>query len=352
LIKGENPQLTVKRVTSQDVADQVGVSRTTVSLVLNKVPGVQISDDTRRRVIQAAAELGYVPDAAARALASRRSQIIGLVLARDPQHLAADAFITQILDGLIDVVHHNGMRLLTDIVAPHHRGGTYLDMVRAKHIDGMIFSGPRIDDEALKALEVDDFPTVLMGQLPNTSLYSVDVDNCAAARIAVAHLINLGHTRIACITNASTTYTAAEGRLCGYREALETAGLHYDESLVRFGDFNPQSGYQQMKCLLESGPNPTAVFVASDVVALGAMSAIKESGLMIPGDIAIVGFDDVPFSRFVDPPLTTVSLPATELARKSCEVLFKLIQHDLPTEKNIFLDTHLVVRRSCGASLN
>lgn len=344
--------MSAKRVTSQDVANQVGVSRTTVSLVLNKVPGAQISDETRRRVIQAAAELEYVPDAAARALASRRAQIVGLVLARGHHHLASDAFITQILDGLIDVVHHNGMRLLTDIVEPHHQGCTYLDMVRAKGIDGIILSGPRFDDDALQVLEEDGFPTVLMGELPNTSLYSVDVDNFAAARIAVAHLINLGHTRIACITNASTTYTAAAGRLRGYREAVEAAGLHYDEDLVRLGDFDPQSGYQQMKCLLELETYPSAVFVASDVVALGAMAAIREHGLAIPADIAIVGFDDIPFARYVDPPLTTVNIPAMNLARKSCEVLFQLIQHDLPAEKHILLESHLVVRRSCGASLN
>ena len=339
-------------MTSQDVADQVGVSRTTVSLVLNKVPGSQISEDTRRRVIQASAELGYVPDAAARALASRRAQIIGLVLARGPHHLASDAFITQILDGLIDVVRHNGMRLLTDIVEPHHQEGTYLDLVRAKRIDGIILSGPRFDDDALQALEEDGFPTVIMGQLPETALYSVDIDNYAAARIAVAHLVNLGHSRIACITNASTTYTAAAERLRGYRNALESAGLHYHEGLVRFGDFDPQSGYEQMKSLLEIKPRPTAVFVVSDVVAFGAMAVTRESGLAIPDDIAIVGFDDVPFARFVDPPLTTVNLPATELARKSCEVLLQLIRKDFPDEKQLLLDTHLVVRQSCGASLN
>jgi LacI family transcriptional regulator len=323
-----------------------------VSLVLNKVPGAQISDGTRQRVIQAAAELGYVPDAAARALASRRAQIVGLVLARGPHHLASDAFITQILDGLIDVVHQNGMRLLTDIVEPHHQEGTYLELVRAKGIDGIILSGPRFDDEALQSLEDDSFPTVIMGQLPETTLYSVDIDNYAAARMAVTHLVNLGHTRIACITNASTTYTAAAGRLQGYRAALESAGLHYDDGLVRFGDFDPQSGYQQMKCLLQLETHPSAVFIASDVVALGAMAAIREHGLAIPADIAIVGFDDIPFARYVDPPLTTINLPVMNLARKSCEVLFQLIQHDLPAERHILLDTHLVVRQSCGASPN
>jgi LacI family transcriptional regulator len=348
--KERNFPLITKRVTSQDVADQVGVSRTTVSLVLNKVPGAQISDETRRRVIQAAAELGYVPDAAARALASRRAQIIGLVLARGPHHLASDAFIIQILDGLIEVMRNNGMRLLTDIVEPYHQEGTYLDLVRAKRIDGIILSGPRFDDKALRALEGEGFPTVLMGQLPKTSLYSVDVDNYAAAKIAVAHLINLGHTRIACITNAPTTYTAAAERLRGYREALEAAGLHFNEEQVRYGDFDPQSGYAQMNSLLDVVPHPTAVFVASDVVAFGAMAAIRESGLAIPNDIALVGFDDVPFAKYFDPPLTTMRLPAIELAREASKLIINLMKDESPDQRHVILSTNLVIRESCGYS--
>ncbi len=349
-MEGEKVFLTAKRVTSQDVADQVGVSRTTVSFVLNKVPGSQISDDTRRRVVQAAEELGYVPDAAARALASRRSQIIGLVLARGHHHLASDAFITQILDGLIDIVRQNEMRLLTDIVEPQHQEGTYLELVRAKRIDGIILSGPRFDDEALQALEGDGFPTVLMGQLPNTSLYSVDVDNYAAARMAVAHLINLGHTRIACITNASTTYTAAAERLRGYTEEIEAAGLHFHEELVRYGDFDPKSGYEQMKSLLEINPIPSAVFVASDVVAFGAMAAIREHGLAIPNDIALVGFDDVPFAKYFDPPLTTMRLPAIELAREASKLIIKLLKDEQPAQRHVILSTNLVIRESCGSN--
>jgi LacI family transcriptional regulator len=242
------------------------------------------------------------------------------------------------------------MRLLTDIVEPHHQEGTYLDLVRAKRIDGIILSGPRFDDNALQTLEEDGFPTVLMGQLPNTSLYSVDVDNYAAARIAVAHLINLGHTRIACITNASTTYTAAAERLRGYIEELEAAGLHFHEELVRYGDFDPQSGYEQMKSLLEIEPQPSAVFVASDVVAFGAMAAIREHGLAIPNDIALVGFDDVPFAKYFDPPLTTIHLPAIELAREASKLIINLLRDKKPTVRHVILSTNLVIRQSCGYS--
>lgn len=338
-----------RRVTSHDVAKRAGVSRTTVSLVLNNVKGIQISDETRRRVVRVAKELGYVPEAAAQALASGRSKFIGLVLTRSPHHIATDAFLTQILNPLIEMARRRNLRVLLDIVEEMHHQETYLSLVRGRRIDGIILSGPRLNDEGLQALENEGFPTVLMGYLPDTSFYSVDVDNKAAAKSAVGHLIKMGHSRIACITNASLTYTSALERLRGYREALEDTGLSFDDDLVRYGDFNPQSGYKHMKGFLDLHAPPTAVFVASDVVAFGAMAAIRERDLEIPQDIALIGFDDVPFAQFMHPPLSTIHLPSADLARKSFEVLYQLIHRQRPAEKRVLLDTHLVVRQSCGA---
>jgi DNA-binding LacI/PurR family transcriptional regulator len=337
------------RVTSQDVADAAGVSRTTVSLVLNKVKGVQISEETRRRVVESAERLGYVPNAAARALASRRAQIFGLLLTRQPHHIASDMFISQILDGLIEIVRKNDMRLLIDIVQPEHQEVAYLDLVRAKRIDGLILSGPRSDDKALLALVQEGFPTVLIGQLPGTDFYSVDVDNRSAAQTAVNHLINLGRTRIACITNAQPSYTASVERLIGYRDALIVAGIPYNERLVRYGDYDLESGFNQMEALLNNHTNIDAAFVASDTVALGAMAAIRKRGLRIPDDIALVGFDDVPLARYASPPLTTIHLPALELSRLAGETLVKLIRGSSIKQKQVILDTHLVIRESCGA---
>lgn len=339
-----------KRVTSQDVADFAGVSRTTVSFVLNDVQGIKISPATRRKVVEAAKELGYVPDAAAQALASRRAKLIGLILTRRSHHIASDAFITQILDGLIDIIRNNGMRLMIDIVEPEHQEEAYMQMVRAKRIDGILLSGPRKDDEALRILEKDGFPTVLIGQLPDTSFCSVDVDNRAAAEKAVAHLVNLGHERIACITNAPLSYTAAADRLSGYRQALESAGLEYDPGLVRTADFTIESGYSQMESLLDENIPFTAAFIASDTVALGAKAAIRERGLDIPGDVALVGFDDLPVAKYLDPPLTTVHLPVDELARRAIDMLFCLLANEQPDSEHVLLDTHLIIRESCGAS--
>jgi len=341
---------TSRRVTSKDVAKQAGVSRTTVSLVLNKVEGTQISGETRQRVIQAATDLGYVPEAAAQALVSRRSHFIGLILTRSPHHIATDAFLTQIMHSLIKRVRKSGMRLLIDIVEEKHNRETYLELAKGRRIDGILISGPRYDDQALEALREISFPMVLMGDIPGEDYYSVDVDNRAAARCAVEHLIELGYTRIACITNAPLSYTAAGARLAGYRQALEASNLPYDENLVRYGDFDPQSGYDCMKSLLDMTPVPSAVFVASDVVAFGAMRAIREQGLNIPADIAVVGFDDVPFACYIDPPLTTVRLPAADLAYKASDMLIQLIQGEEPPERKILLGTQLITRASCGSS--
>lgn len=338
-----------RRVTSHDVAKRAGVSRTTVSLVLNDVKGVQISDETRQRVFKAAEELAYVPEAAAQALASGRSKFIGLVLTRQPHHIATDAFLTQILNPLIAMARQNNLRLLLDIVEERHHKETYLSLVRGRRIDGIILSGPQLNDQGLQALEKEGFPTVLMGYLPDSSFYSVDVDNYSAAMSAVEHLVQLGHSRIACITNAPLTYTSAIERLRGFKEVVQATRSGFREELVRHGDFNPQSGYEQMKALLDLQTPPTAVFVASDVVAFGAMAAIRERQMAIPKDIAVIGFDDVPFAQFMHPPLSTIHLPSAALARISYEILYQLICRERPAKKRVLLDTHLVVRQSCGS---
>lgn len=342
----------VKRVTSLDVAKRAGVSRTTVSFVLNNVPGMQISEETKQRVFQAAQDLGYVPDAAAQALASGRSKTIGLLLARRPHLIASDMFLTQILDVLSHEVNREGMRLLLQVVEDFADREAYLKLVRSNSLDGVIYSGPRIEDTALNSLIEHNIPTVLMGTLPGSSYYYVDVDNRAAAHRAVAHLVSLGHTRIGLITNALASYAAAVDRLHGYQDALTEANLPLDPQWVRYGEFDPESGYFQMKALLELSPPLTAVFVASDVVAFGAMAAIRERGLVIPQDMALVGFDDVPVSRYIEPSLTTVQLPVAELAKRACDIVVCLVHGEQPAQSQVLLEANLVVRKSCGAIMS
>ena len=338
-----------RQITSHKVAERAGVSRTTVSFVLNEVEGAQISEETRQRVLLAARELGYVPDAAARSLVSGRTHILGLVICQPADHIIIDAYIHQVIYGLSEAGRERGFRLLIEWVEDVSQPDAYIHLVRAKRIDGILLSGPRSDDNQLPALIADRFPIVLLGRLTGDPTNFVDVDNQAAACQAVTHLVKLGHQRIACITNGPLQYTSAAERLLGYRQALTQAGLFENEALVRYGDFDPESGYKKMQALLKTSPRPTAVFIASDVVAFGAMKAIRDSGLRIPDDVAVVAFDDVPLSRYVAPALTTVRLPAIEQGRRGGEMLIDLIEGKTLTEQHIFLPTELMIRQSCGA---
>ena len=337
------------RPTQRQIAEEAGVSRTTVSLVLNDVPGVRVSPETRQRILEVARRLNYYPDAAARTLVSGRTHTIGFVLCQSPDRIFADAFLPEVLRGVGDAVQENGFRVLIhsveDVAAPE----AYIGLVRERHTDGIILSGPRSDDQQLPRLKAEGFPVVLLGQLPSSDIPFVDVDNVGAARQAVNHLLGQGHRRIGMITNAPLAYTAARDRLLGYRQALEEAGLAFDERLVRYGDFREESGRVAMCELLGLAERPTAVFVASDLVAFGALVATKERGLTIPDEIALVGFDDVQLAHYVDPPLTTVRLPAYELGYEAAALLTELVSGGPVEEREVLLQTELVVRQSCGA---
>ncbi|MER3543949.1 MAG: LacI family transcriptional regulator [Chloroflexota bacterium] len=339
-----------RRATSREVAEAAGVSRTTVSFVLNNVPGVRISEETRQRVLEAARRLNYHPDAAARRLVSGRTHIIGLVLRQTPQQMAADAFLPEALHGLSQAARRHGFHVMLEALDPNDTTRHYSTLVRENHADGLVLSGPRSDDAELIQLYREGFPIVLQGQLPGSNVPWVDVDNTAAARAAVEYLIGLGHRRIGLITNAPLVYTAAAARLAGYRAALEAAGLPYDEALVRCGNFTADSGYTAMVHLLSIRERPTAVFVASDLVALGAMAGARSLGLNIPRDLAVVGFDDIPLARYMEPPLTTIRLPAFALGFAAGDLLIRLLKGEEIRSPHVLLETELVVRRSCGAA--
>jgi LacI family transcriptional regulator len=341
--------LTGKRANSHDVAKLAGVSRTTVSFILNGVAGVQIPEETRRRVWEAARQLNYYPDAAARSLASGKSRVIGLILCQQADHLAADLFLPEVLRGITDNAREWDFRVLLETVANVSAPDAYLSLARERQIDGIVISGPRSDDQQLGQLVAEGFPVVLQGRLRGADIPFVDVDNVAGAKQAVAHLIGLGHQRIGLITNAPLHYTASEDRYRGYRQALSDAGLAYDEALMRQGDFVEESGYLAMRELLGLPNRPSAVFVASDVVAFGALAAIREQGLRIPQDMAVVGFDDIRLAPYMHPPLTTVHLPAYELGWQAGDLLLHLIRGETPMRTEVLLPTELVVRQSCGA---
>jgi LacI family transcriptional regulator, galactose operon repressor len=336
--------------TSHDVARLAAVSRTTVSYVLNNSDsGIAISDATRQRVLDAARDLGYHPNAAARSLRRQRAGVVGLVTYDTSNRIGSNAFMWLVMDGVLSELGPTGTRLIVE-AANDDRPDPCVGLVREGHVDGLIVTGARPANTELRVLHADGTPIVLWGRLSGSDLPYVDIDNVAAARTAVEYLLDLGHTRIGCITNAPpVTDTAAADRLEGFRSALESRGLRVDESLVRSGHFDEQSGLAAMTSLLERTDRPTAVFVASDEVALGALKAARIAGLSVPGDLSIVGFDDLAVATFVEPALTTIRVPAREIGSVAARALLEAVSNSSSLhEPAQVLGTELIVRDSSG----
>jgi len=334
----------VNRPKSKDVAALAGVSTTTVSFVLNERADANISLETRKRVLAAAAELGYQPHASARGLAGGRSHTIGLVVRQSPEQVAEDALLAETLRGLSLAARAARYRVLVEPLGA--RDGTYDELIHSRGTDGLVVSGPRVDDRELAALGASGAAVVIQGSLPGATVPSVDVDNVAAARVATEHLLDLGHRVIGLVTNAPFDYTSARERRDGYLRALADAGIAADETLIVQANFDAASGRHAMARLLERR-DLTAVFVASDVVAFGAMAAIREAGLRVPDDISLVGFDDIPLAAYFDPPLTTIRLPAHDLGRAAGQALLDHINGRAVDSRTI-LPTTLVIRSSTG----
>ena len=331
-----------RRPTSADVAALAGVSRTTVSFVLNDRTDVTIRESTRGRVRDAARRLGYHPHGPARGLAGGLSRTLGLVLRQSPEHVAGDALLAETLRGLAGAARAVDYRVIVEPLGPAN--GASDELLRSRRTDGVVVSGPRVDDPIIPRLVEEGFPIILQGSLPGVDSPSVDVDNVAGARLATEHLLELGHRTVGCITNAPLAYTSARERLDGYLAALRSAGVPADARLIVEAGPDPSSGYRAMAALLAAAP-VTAVFVASDVVALGAFSALTDAGLRCPDDVSVVGFDDIPLAAFFDPPLTTVRIPAHDLGLAAGSALLDRIA-GRPVPARTLLPTELVVRSS------
>jgi LacI family transcriptional regulator len=340
-----------KRPTANDVARMAGVSRTTVSFVLNDVPGMRISADTRQKVLFAAQELDYHPHASARRLVTGQTHIIAYVQRQSPARALADAFLPRVLLGVHDAAADANFEILfapVPIESGEHR---CFHLLRGRHVDGIIFSGPRADDQELRELFEARAPVVLQGHWPDLQVPSVDVDNMKAARMATEHLLQLGHQDIGIIVHSDTVYTAADYRLRGYRQALEQRGMAFRAGFVVTADFTPASGEAALEQLLHVRPQPTAIFATNDTVAVGALHAARRLGLRVPDDLAVVGFDDIPFAVYTDPPLTTIRLPAYGIGWGAAHLLIRLILENEIEESQILLETDLIIRQSCGAKL-
>ena len=334
-----------KRITSLDVAKAAGVSRTTVSFVMNNVTSANISESTRLRVLEVAKTLNYHPNASGKKLASGKSLTIGLILQQSPTHVYADAFLLQVMVSIEQAVAPFGFHVLLKPINPD-KPLAFHQLITENHVDGIILSGPRQDDTEVIQHFDEGFPIILMGQIEGSHIPFVDINAVEGAFTATQHLIDLGHTAIGIITNASLGYTSAQQRWQGYKNALERNGITPNPLFLQEGDYTPASGYEAMQRMLKNVPELTAVFVASDVVAVGAIQAIHQAGKRIPEDIAIIGFDDIPIAAHLTPPLSTIRLPALALGKIAGESIVHLILGETLDLQETLLDTSLVIRES------
>lgn len=343
--------MTSKRVTSQDVADRAGVSRTTVSFVLNNAHIENVSEATRRRVLQVARDLGYVPHAAARSLAGGRTGSLGLIV-NDARVISVDVFVPLMLHGLYDVCREQNYRLLLETAEFDDPSRAYEQLVHAKQIDGLVVLNPLPDDRELYSLVDSGYPVAIVDQFPHPRSLLVGAHGQPSMVYqTTSHLISLGHTRIAFIHFMPVREPELDRRYGGYRDALQDAGIAVDQRLVRFAAFDAASGYEQMRSLLAAGDRITALVAGNDTIAIGAMAAIREAGLRVPEDVAVIGHDDIPVARYTLPPLSTVRVPAEEIGRQCGDLVIRMAHGERVEPQTVTLRPEVIVRESCGASL-
>ena len=338
--------------TIQQLAEKSGVSVATVSRALNGSP--EVSDKTRDRIVALAEELDYTPSAAARTLVSRRSHVVGVVLETGPGHPdLKHPFFQEVLVGLKHGAGAQGYDLLLFATEQPGNGfgGTHSYLRRAEHhgVDGAIVMGFDADGEIVK-LAASGLPCVAVdADLDGPRTGYVMSENREGAALAVRHLHELGHERIATVTGLLRTKPGAD-RLDGYREEMERLGLELRDEYVVEGDFYDESGYRGTRQLLQLDEPPTALFAASDLMAAGALRAATELGVTVPGGLAVVGFDDIGLASLIQPQLTTVRQDMQALGKAAAEGLGRIIEDPDAAPVRQLVPTTLVVRASSGAN--
>ncbi|MDH2413435.1 LacI family DNA-binding transcriptional regulator [Nocardioides sp. CER19] len=328
-----------RRPTLEDVAARAGVGRGTASRVINGAS--RVSAQAREAVQTAIDELGYVPNRAARSLVTNRTDAIALVIAESEERVFGEPFFAGVVRGIGTAVAEADKQLVL-LLAPAERAGHIDDYLTRQHVDGVLLLSLHDDDTLPTRIRGHGIPVVLGGgPRPGPGVGYVDNDNAEGARLAVAHLLERGRSRIATIAGPADM-TVGHHRLEGYLSGLREAGL--EPLTVQYGDFSQASGEAAMRTLLEQHPDLDAVFAASDPMAAGAMTVLRETGRTVPEDVAVVGFDDSAVAVSLD--LTSVHQSADAMGRAMVEMLTEAIRAPDDEPATRMLPTHLVVRSS------
>lgn len=329
-------------ITIKDVAERARVSFTTVSHVVNGTRSV--SEDSRKRVLQAIKELRYVPSAAARSLKINRTFTIGLITSN-----SSNPFFAEVVRGVEDTCYEAGFNvILCNSDDSPNKQRRYMRVLNEKQVDGLIVMSSGFGVELAQALQSVVVPCVEVDRdMDDVAVDMVQVDHEFGAHLAMAHLLSLGHRRIACIAGPQSLSPALQ-RVRGYKNALAAANIDVPEGFMRESDFTSAGGYRAMIGLLNLPERPTAVFAGNDLMAIGAICAAAEAGLRIPADLSIVGFDDIALAAYTNPPLTTIAQPMNETGRLAARVLIDRIERPSGSPQREVLKPSLRVRQSSG----
>ena len=335
------------RVSIKDIARAAGVSHSTVSRALTD--SSLVSDETKSRVQRIAREMGYSPNSLARSLVTRQTFSVGVVVTT-----IADPFIAEVVQGIEATAHDHGYTvILSSSGAAPEREIAAVEMLRSKRVDAVIVASSRIGALYLEHLERIGVPIVLINNHNEQSgryTFTVSVDNRHGGYLATEHLIRLGHRRIAYVT-AHHDHSSNLQRSLGYREALAAGGIAPDPALVVPGNARADGGEQALGALLALDLPPSGVFCYNDMTAIGLITAARQAGLAVPHDMAVVGFDDIPFARYSHPPLTTIAQPKIEMGHLAMKMALSLIslggsQEEEEELSNVVVRGELVVRGS------
>ncbi|MFG6117896.1 LacI family DNA-binding transcriptional regulator [Thalassobacillus sp. B23F22_16] len=329
-------------VTIKDVAKRANVSTATVSRILNNQPGY--TEKTRLRVQQVIEELSYKPNAVARSMKSRNTQTIGVLFPDVSSMLSSE-----ILHGIESVAHENNSSVIVcHTAADGMRTNKYLKLLHEKRVDGVIFVSETLSDEYYETIKSMEVPLVLVSTVSyKHQVPYVKVDDRHAAYTAVNHLIENGHKNIGMISGNEQDMIAGRPRVEGYKEALFHNGLPFEEKNITYQDgFSFVDGKEGAVQLLEQIPEVTAIFAASDDIAIGAMSALHKMGKKVPDDISIIGYDDLPIAEMMIPPLTTIAQPFSKMGANASEMIFQMLEDDSRTIQSRVLRHDLMERET------
>lgn len=337
-------------VTIKDVAKRAGVSVATVSAVVNK--SAFVSEQLKQRVLEAVEEMDYRPNAMARGLKRRKTELLGLIV-RD----ITNPFYPEMMYGAEVAARKAGYSILICTAEDgDEHGMKYIDSMLEHRVDGMLLAIiDKLDSPIFQRFQSNKIPTVLINRAPQDyDGNAVLADNFEAGLIATRHLISLGFDEIAFIGASNNMMTGVK-REQGYRQALKEAGLEGPEHLICYADYSTQKAYKEYQKLIAKKQIPRAIYAANDLMAYGAVRALQEAGYRIPQDVAIIGCDDIEFSKNFLIPLSTVHIPKYEVGKIGAEILIRMLNandQDPPVKELIELKPHLVVRNSCGAKID